>query len=192
MSDQRHRHRIVPRILGSSRWGILFAVIGAFLSAMMLLVYALLVVVDIMIDLVRKGSVSTDGAKELAIDVIQMIDLFLLGTVVYIVALGLYELFIDDDLPIPSWLEIRTLNDLKSKLIGVVVLLLGVTFLGVAVSSKDGDQLLEIGLAIAAVIIALTVSQWATPGKRTPKGTDSDASSLEAPSVSAGSEPDLG
>jgi uncharacterized membrane protein YqhA len=173
MSDHSHRRKLVPRLLGSSRWGILFGVIGAFLSALMLLIYGVLVVFSTMIDTIRAGEISTDGAKGLAVDVIQMVDLFLLGTVVYIVALGLYELFIDDDLPIPAWLEIHSLDDLKSKLIGVVVLLLGVTFLGAAVSSKDSDQLLELGLAIGAVIVALTLSQTLTSGKR-PK-TDGSA-----------------
>src|SRR2546430_666113 len=84
-----------------------------------------------------------------------MIDLFLLGTVLYIVALGLYELFIDDRLPMPAWLLIQDLDDLKNKLIGVVIVLLGVTFLGKVVT-WDGDRnILFFGGASALVIIAL-------------------------------------
>lgn len=186
MSDRDHRRKLIPRILGSSRWGILFAVIGAFLSALMLLFYGVLVVLSTMIDAIRAGDISTEGAKGLAVDVIQMVDLFLLGTVVYIVALGLYELFIDDDLPVPAWLEIHSLDDLKSKLIGVVVLLLGVTFLGTAVSSKHSEQLLELGLAVSAVIIALTLSQTLSSGKR-PKlnGSPSRASDEDRVDVAA-------
>jgi uncharacterized membrane protein YqhA len=180
MTDRDHKRRIIPRLLASSRLAILFAVIGAFLASLMLLVYGALVVVELMIDLIRKGEVSTYGAKDLAVDVIQMIDLFLLGTVTYIVAIGLYELFFDDDLPVPAWLEIHSLDDLKGKLVGVVILLLGVTYLGSAVSSSEGDHLLELGLASAAVILALTLSQTLSGGKK-PQAIASAVSEVRTP-----------
>ncbi len=44
------------------------------------------------------------------------------------------ELFIDDTIPLPAWLQIHSLDDLKAKLISVVVTLLGVLLLGYAVS----------------------------------------------------------
>ena len=83
-------------------------------------------------------------------------DLFLLGTVFYIIALGLYELFIDTNIRVPSWLEIKTLDDLKDKLIGVVIVVLAVLFLGQVVSWNGQKDLLGYGVAIALVIAALT------------------------------------
>ena len=61
------------------------------------------------------------SSKILALGFIESIDLFLLDTVFFIISLGLYELFIGDTLEWPHWLVIHTLDDLKNKLIGVIV-----------------------------------------------------------------------
>ena len=81
--------------------------------------------------------------------------MLLLGTVLYIVALGLYDLFVDPGLPVPAWLHICSLDDLKSKPTQVIVVLLGVTFLGAAVEWDGGTDILELGVAVALVITAL-------------------------------------
>lgn len=87
---------------------------------------------------------------------IDLADLFLVGTVLYVMALGLYELFIDDRLPLPAWLEIHDIDDLKGKLVGVVVVVLAVFFLGEAVGGDGQRDVLRLGGGIALVIAALT------------------------------------
>jgi len=156
------RYSPVQRLLGSSRWIILLAVIGAFFSAMVLLVYAAGVVFVTIKDLVGDLHFNEKGAKELSVTFIQLVDLFLLGTVIYIIAIGLYELFIDDSLPMPGWLHIGTLDSLKEKLIGVVILLLGVTFLGQAVTWSGNENIIYFGGAIALVILGLVASMIVT------------------------------
>jgi uncharacterized membrane protein YqhA len=104
----------------------------------------------------RERTISTDRGKELTVDFIELVDLFLLGTVLYLIALGLYELFIDDTLPTPKWLHVEDLDDLKRKLIAVIIVLLGVTFLGSAVSWKGGIDILYYGIAIAAMLVPLS------------------------------------
>jgi uncharacterized membrane protein YqhA len=84
------------------------------------------------------------------------VDVFLLGTIFYIIALGLYELFIDDQVKVPTWLEIHTLDDLKERLIGVVIIVMGVFFLEKIVTWKEQIDLFQLGIAIAVVIAALT------------------------------------
>jgi uncharacterized membrane protein YqhA len=76
--------------------------------------------------------------------------------VVQVVSLGLYQLYFDQDLELPNWLRIRTLDDLKSKLVGVAVTVLAVYFLGRAVTSAGGIDILYLGGASALVIGALT------------------------------------
>jgi uncharacterized membrane protein YqhA len=95
-------------------------------------------------------------AKKLVVSMIEVIDLFLLGTVFYITSLGLYELFIDTHIEVPKWLEIRTIDDLKARLISVVVVVLGVVFLGQAVSWDGESNLLPFGASIGIVIASLT------------------------------------
>ncbi len=70
-------------------------------------------------------------------------------------SLGLYELFIDSHLPLPEWLIVRSLEDLKEKLLGVVVVVLAIFFLGRVIEAENAIDLLYLGVGIAAVIASL-------------------------------------
>ncbi len=88
------------------------------------------------------------------------IDLFLIGATLLISAIGLYELFIGEirvgGTPMPAWLEMRDLNDLKGRVIAMIVLVLAVSFVELAVDEDNGLRVLELGGGIAVVILALT------------------------------------
>lgn len=162
---------MVKNVLARSRYLILIAVAGSFLAATALLLYGGIEVIVLIKQAVTYGEVSQKGAKALALAFIEMVDLFLLGTVFYIVALGLYELFIDDTLALPHWLEIHDLDGLKNKLVGVVIVVLAVTFLGQVVTWNGERDLLGFGAGIALVIAALT---WFL-GSKGKKGGAGDA-----------------
>lgn len=144
------------KALGASRYLVILAVLGALLAAITLFVYGALETVQLVLTTISDGTVSRKGAKALVIEFIEIVDLFLLGTVLYIVSLGLYELFIDAEIRLPDWLTITTLDDLKNKLVKVVIVVLGVVFLGYVISWDGERDLLPIGAAIALVIAALT------------------------------------
>jgi len=148
----------VLKLFAWTRWLIVAAVLAALLLATVLLAYAAVAAVVICWDVAMDLSFTSTGAKGLSIQVIEMVDAILLGTVVYIVALGLYELFIDSETPVPDWLDIDTLDDLKSKLVGVVVVLLAVTFLRFATAWDGTRGILYLGGGIALVIAALALS----------------------------------
>src|SRR5689334_15708447 len=139
---------VVRRLLASSRFFIIVAVIGSFVASATALVYGGVTTALIVLRTARERDFSDDGAKLLSVELVTMIDLFLLGTVLYIFSVGLYELFIDQGLPMPAWLRITTLDDLKERLLGVVAVLLAVTFLGSAVTWKGGMDILWLGLSI--------------------------------------------
>ncbi|MCE8007844.1 MAG: YqhA family protein [Aestuariivita sp.] len=147
---------MISRTLGASRFLIILAVLGSLLAAATLLIYGVLEAGQLILATLEKAEISRKGAKALALEFIEIVDLFLLGTVFYIIALGLYELFIDTNIRVPEWLEIKTLDDLKNKLIGVVIVVLGVLFLGQVVGWDGERDLLGFGAAIALVIAALT------------------------------------
>jgi uncharacterized membrane protein YqhA len=153
---------MVRRILASSRYFIAAAVLGSFLSSVVLILTGVIAVVEVALEAIRHPATDVAEAKHFAVDFIQMTDVFLLGTILYIVALGLYELFVDPELPMPGWLRIRDLDDLKERLIGVIIVLLGVTFLGSAVTWDGTDDILSYGIAIAVVILALALVLWVT------------------------------
>jgi uncharacterized membrane protein YqhA len=147
---------MLRRALASSRYVIVIAVLGTFLASLALLLYELLVVVVALADVVRSGTVSPTAAKTLAVGLIETVDVFLIAIAVYITSLGLYTLFVDDTLPLPGWLEIRDLEDLKSNLVSVVIAVLAVLFLREAVAWDGSRDLLAFGAALALIIAALS------------------------------------
>ena len=143
------------QILAGSRYLIIIAVIGSFLASITLLVYGGATVVGIMVETFTHSVFTPAGARQLAVECIELIDLFLLGTVLYIVALGLYDLFIDDSLPTPKWLVISSLDDLKEKLISVIIVLLAVNFLVFVVTWDGNVNIVALGVAVGLVMFAL-------------------------------------
>ena len=94
--------------------------------------------------------------QAMLVEYIECADFFLLSIVMYIMAVGLYSLFIDPDVQMPAWLEIRSLDDLKEKLVGVIVVVMGVYFLGQLIHGSNTLELMYMGVAIGAVVASLT------------------------------------
>jgi uncharacterized membrane protein YqhA len=57
---------------------------------------------------------------------------------------------------VPEWLRTADVDDLKCKLAGIVAVMLGVLFLEQVIQSGGEGELLALGIAIAAVIAALS------------------------------------
>jgi uncharacterized membrane protein YqhA len=147
---------VLRPILNASRYLVIAAVVGALAASLALFVYGLAETALVIGQAIAKAEVSSKGAKALALEFIEIVDLFLLGTVLLMISLGLYELFINSDLVLPEWLQIRTFDDLKMKLVGVVIVVLAVLFLGQVVAWDGERDLLRFGAGIALVIVALT------------------------------------
>lgn len=147
---------MLHKLLANSRYLIIVAVVSSLLATITLLFYGAIRMLITVGHVMTTNSLSSKGTKALVVDFIEIIDLFLLGTVFYIISLGLYELFVDERIKVPEWLEIHDLDDLKNKLASVIVVLLGVLFLGQIVSWTGGTEILPYGLSIALVIAALT------------------------------------
>lgn len=146
----------MTRLIGLVRYIIIVAVLVTLIAATALILFGTIETFVVVRDIFSKGEFTSKVAKTLLLSFIEITDIFLLATVLYIVALGLYELFIDDRVPVPHWLEIHTLDDLKEKLIGVVIVVIGVGFLGQFTSWNGETNLLISGGGAALVIAALT------------------------------------
>lgn len=144
-----------PFVIGGVfiRFAMLIPVIALSVACVALIVYGALETRHLIGALFGEHPVTRDEAILLAIEII---DLFLLATVVQVVSLGLYQLYFRQDLQLPRWLKIETLDDLKSKLVGVVITVLAVYFLGRAVVWEGGPDVLYLGGGVAVVIVALT------------------------------------
>ncbi len=146
----------MTRLIGLVRYIIVVAVLATLIAATALILFGAIETFIVIRDVFSKGEFTSKVAKSLLLSFIEITDIFLLATVLYIVALGLYELFIDDRVPVPHWLAIHTLDDLKDKLIGVVIVVIGVGFLGQFTTWNGETNLLISGGGAALVIAALT------------------------------------
>lgn len=143
------------RLLSLTRYTIIIPVIGAWLSALLAMIFGAYEVVQTF--LLIPDSLSDKTLKVLVLNLIEAVDLFLLGTAFYLIALGLYELFVNGNAPVPAWLEIHDLDDLKNRLLSVVVVVLSVQFLALVLGWTGDWNILSIGVSIAVVILALAL-----------------------------------
>jgi uncharacterized membrane protein YqhA len=146
------RDRFVGRVAGFTRYFILAPIAGLSVAAVVMTGVAVYDVFKITKS-VFSGHVEI---SKLVVGFIEVADIFLLAVVLYIMAVGLYELFIDDNLDLPGWLVIHNLEDLKEKLVGVVIVVLAVFFLGRVIESNEPLEVLYLGGGIAAMIAALS------------------------------------
>ncbi len=151
----------LPGILGMTRFTIILAIFGIGLSSAVLLVYSTITLVKFVIHAFRERAFDLPGVQHLALELIEMTDFFLLGMVLYVVAIGMYELFIDPDVNVPEWMKVHSLDELKSQIVNVVIVMLVVIFLGIALSTKQGGRdFLFYALAISSVVLAVSVFNW--------------------------------
>lgn len=148
---------VVGTMLTFGPYFILLAIVGSFITSCAVLMYAFFAgVVDAFGDAVQH-EFDTAAAKHVSVEVISLVDLFLLGTVLYVIAVGLYQLFVNPRLPTPRWLKITDLDDLKERLLATIVVLLAVSFLGYVVTWDGGFGLLAVGAGIGVVLAAIAL-----------------------------------
>ncbi len=147
----------MEKLLINCRFLLVIPVIGCIMLTIGAIFIGIARIVTTSIAFFNDPVFSAKMSKALALSIIEIIDLFLIATVAYIVAVGLYKLFISAEIfEFPSQLKINTLQDLEAKIIGVIIAALAVAFLGQAASTDDIASLLNYGGGIALVIVALT------------------------------------
>jgi uncharacterized membrane protein YqhA len=161
---------MLQKVLSGSRFLIVVAVIGSYLASAVLLIYGGLLQVKIIIGVIIHPDLSTNAGRLLALECIESIDVFLLGTAFYIVALGLYELFIERGaMVMPTWLQIHNLEDLKAKLLGVIIVVMTVYFLEQIITWDGKRDILGLGIAEALIIGVVTLSIYLNMSHQTKK-----------------------
>lgn len=155
MDKDRQSNSVLDGLGFITRSVMLIAVIATFITAVALLIYGGFQTWEF----VREVFFDPEHAlshDQVLLHSIEIIDLFLLATVVQVVALGLYQLYFNQDLHLPNWLKIEDLDDLKSKLVGVTITVMAVFFLGRALTWTGETSIVFLGGAVAMVIAALT------------------------------------
>lgn len=146
------------RIVGLTRYAVIVPAIAAMIGALLLMAQGSIAMIVIVIDSVMMRL----PLKDSIVEVLTAIDAILLGTVLLVIGYGLYELFVDTNIEVPKWLEINDLDDLKSKLIGVIAAIIAVVFVGVFVDSNRAEDVLSYGLGAGALLAGLALFALAT------------------------------
>jgi len=147
-----------------SRYLIWIAVVSLLFATLAVFVFGLISTVTVVFETFSHGHYGAEGARVLSVELIEMIDLFLLGTILFITAVGLQELFVDPGLSeiLPQWMSVSSLDQLKFNLLAVIVVMLAVLFLGIAASVEltEGVSIYDYGLAVALVITAAGITVY--------------------------------
>lgn len=146
------------QIVGWTRFTVIVPALASMLGAILLMAQGSIAVIMAIIQAV----LARTPLKDSIVDVLTAVDAILLGTVLLVIGYGLYELFVDTDIDVPPWLQIRDLDDLKSKLIGVVVAIIAVIFVGVMVDTNRAADVISYGVGAGALVLGLAVFALAT------------------------------
>jgi uncharacterized membrane protein YqhA len=161
--------------LRHTRYLFYLAVVSTLLAAALVMLYGTVQIVVFVVELVRHGSIDNEWGAELRLTVIEVVDLFLIGTVLFVIAVGLYQLFFTSMMmPLPRWLLVHDVGDLERKLIGLVITVLSVVFLGQIVTWDGQRDLLGFGVAIGAVTAGLTFFLRHEPRRRPPQDQEQE------------------
>jgi uncharacterized membrane protein YqhA len=149
----------MSRVLSATRYLIILPILGLLFAAGLFFVLGGIGLVRQLIEVLvgfLGGVTHASGEVDKGVvifEVVEFVHLFLVGTVLYITAVGLYQLFIQE-LKFPRWLKIDSTEELETNLIGVTVVVLAVNFMG-AVFVGETETLLQYGAGIALPIAAL-------------------------------------
>ena len=150
--EKKERAR-AQRITGRTRFIATVPATGLLIAAIVLAVGTIISLVFSSYEFVI-GEISL---HDVTIEYVEYADSFLLAVALYILSIGLTNLFISDNIPLPEWLAFHDFDDLKERLTSVIIVMIGVYFLGYVLKNAQGIDTLWIGLGCAAIIVALSV-----------------------------------
>ncbi|MCF0158672.1 MAG: YqhA family protein [Veillonella sp.] len=169
--------RWVENLLYFTRYLTVFAVIGSACAAIALFIRGSIIVFQGLELLVTKQLFNvpiSHGQEEQKYETmlelfVSSVDIYLFAMVLIIFSVGVYELFINKIDPVerkaakrPSWLQISSINDLKSSLGKVILMVLIVSFFkhSLELEYKSPMDLLQLGVGVLLIAGALYIATY--------------------------------
>ncbi|WP_245808508.1 YqhA family protein [Deinococcus hopiensis] len=154
------RREWFSELIGRTRFVVLIAVVAVLLVAFSLFLQgtllALYTIYETWRDMLREGV--DQGTGEVAVAFLEVVSTMLKAVVFYLIGVGLYSLFIRP-LNLTSALGVESLSDLEQKVVSVVIVILGVTFLEHFIAWKDPQDTLYFAASLALAGGALVFFQ---------------------------------
>ncbi len=176
----------MARVLSATRYIILLGVVACLIGALLCFIGAL-AQLALLGATVLTGLDTASEIKALAVNEIFLADISLIATALFLVAVGLYELFIGK-INLPVGVQVVSLDDLKDKLLGVIVVALAVTFLAQITTWDGKTDLLPLGGSIALVVLALAAFTYVR--RENSGGKTEDANGVAAPPSNTPASPE--
>ncbi len=148
-----------------TRYLTLLAVFGSLASAVALFIKGSIIVINALISFF--ANIASPEYEKMLEMFVSSVDVFLFAMVLIIFGVGIYELFISKIDPVeqktdgrPSWLQIRSVDDLKSSLGKVIMMVLIVTFFKYSIDQHydNVNELLKLGVGIVLISLALYIT----------------------------------
>lgn len=159
-TEQNHFFKFLNILLGRSRYLVFVAVLSVMVTAFSLFLIGAVQAVGALYQSwsdVARGIFSSHGIS-MSRD-LNIVSTMLEAVVFYLVGVGLYSLFISP-LNVAVALGIETLTDLESKVMSVIIVIMGATFLQHFVRWENPVGTFEFGGALAVVVTSLVSLQW--------------------------------
>ncbi len=159
--------KLFESMLWNSRLIVLVAVVSSLIMGLGIFYVTVVEVYFTMANLVNYHQLEYEARSLLKsqtiAEIVSSVDGFLIGTIMLIFALGLYELFISEidfvkqNKGVGKVLSVTSLDDLKDKLAKVILMVLLVMFFEQALFIKPDEpmELLHYGLAIMVIALSL-------------------------------------
>jgi len=142
----------IVKFIAGIRFFMLIPIIGLAVAAFVLFIEGGNELVHLLVKMfVEAAKTGTKG--DIVVGIVEVIHLFLVGTVLFLTSLGLYQLFIHV-LPLPGWLKMNNIDELELNLVGIVVVVLAVDYLSVIFEEQEINMAVY-GVGYALPIVAL-------------------------------------
>jgi uncharacterized membrane protein YqhA len=167
----RSRTPLVERLLEQARYVMIVPTVLLVFATLAVFVYSVVYSVDAARKVFHHPYPISHNVGLIIVE----IDLVLVGATLLVTAAGLYELFVarpgagQHPAFLPRWLVMRDLNDLKARIVSMLVLVAAVSFVEAVVDLQEGVGVLYLGAAVALVIGALTLFSRFGSGMRQPE-----------------------
>jgi uncharacterized membrane protein YqhA len=144
----------VARLIGRSRLIVFVAVLAVLVCAVSLFLLGGVLAADTVWSAWRDVIAGRIESTDLSVRFLEIVSVMLKAVFFYLIGVGLYSLFIAP-LNVTVALGVETLNDLETKVISVIIVIMSVRFLERFIEGEGGLELIYRAAALSAVTAAL-------------------------------------
>lgn len=152
--EQDGIHAPLAELIGRTRYVVIVAVAAVLLVAMALFILGAGLAVGSVWKAAQAALRGDIASTDLTVEFLEVVSFMLKAVIFYIIGVGLYSLFIAP-LNVTTALGVETFNDLEIKIVSVIIVIMGVTYLEHFIVWQQPVEMLLFGASLAIVVAAL-------------------------------------